>query len=231
MKTYDVKLKDRRWVAHQTAAVRIERPSGYDYEAGQFARVKIDGKSHVFTLASAPHEEDLMFVTRMRDSAFKNALGALEPGSAVDIGASEGDFTLHAGDRTIVFVAGGIGVTPVRSMVLDAVQKNRPERLYFFYMNHRREDAAFLDELHRAEKASPKFTMIPTMTQPESSEKPWDGETGHVDARMIQKYVPNLNEPRYYVCGPPEMVDATESMLERAGVPAERIQVEHFSGY
>jgi ferredoxin-NADP reductase len=231
VKTHTVKLKERQWVAIQTAAFRLERPQGYEYKAGQFTEVKLDGKSHIFTLASAPRESDLMFVTRMRKSEFKNSLDELTAGDSVRIAPADGDFVLEKGDEPVVFVAGGIGVTPVRSMVLDAAQTDAMQRMYFFYANHRPEDAAFLIELGHLAEEKENFHLVPTMTRPDTSRMPWDGETGHIDAEMIRKHVPEMDSARYYVCGPPEMVDASESMLENAGVSEERIHAEHFSGY
>lgn len=231
MKTHTVKLKNRRWVAVQTAAFILERPPGYDYVAGQFTDVKVGEKSHTFTLASAPHESDLMFATRMRKSEFKEALDGLEPGATLRITPASGEFTLGKDNEHTVFIAGGIGVTPVRSMVLDAQERNERRPLVFFYANHRPEDAAYLEELRRLEENTDNFTIVPTMTRPDIAELAWDGETGHVDAEMIRKHVPELGQAHYYVSGPPEMVDSTEAMLRKANVPEERVHVEHFAGY
>src|SRR5262249_59995251 len=107
-----------------------------------------------------------------------------------------GWFTLHAdASRPAVFQVGGIGITPFRSMILQAAKDNLAHKLYLFYSNRRPEDAAFLDELQSAERQNPNYKFIGTMTDIGKSERPWHGATSHITQEMLTKWIRDLQGP------------------------------------
>ena len=221
-------------------AFHFEKPAGFTFTAGQAGDFTLpnppetdaEGNVRSFTLASAPFEEDLMIATRMRDTAFKRSLKTVPLGAELTLEAPWGELILH-GDARIpaVFLTGGIGITPVRSMVLQATHDYLPHKLTLFYSNHRPEDAAFLDELTAAQTANPNFTLVATMSDMEKSAEQWDGETGHVSKAMLLKYIADLTLPIYYISGPPGMVAGMQKTLSEAGVKTSNIRAEEFSGY
>ncbi|MEK7236600.1 MAG: FAD-dependent oxidoreductase [Nitrospirota bacterium] len=151
-----VKLIRREEVAEGTMAFRFEKPAHFVFTPGQFVDMTLvdppetdaEGNERAFSIASAPHEDMLMVATRMRDTAFKRVLRSMPLGATVQMEGPFGNFVLHADPvRPAVFLAGGIGITPFRSMVLHAVAQKLPHRLFLFYSNRRPEDAPFLDEL------------------------------------------------------------------------------------
>ena len=235
-----IKLKGHEEIAAGTMAFHFEKPEGFTYKAGQFCDLTLDdppetdaeGNTRGFTLASAPYENDLMVATRLRDTAFKRVLRKMEPGAELKFDAPYGSFTLH-GDADIpaVFLSGGIGVTPIRSIVLQATRDRLPHRIVLFYSNRTPESTAFLDDLSRAQQENPNFTLVGTMTQMEKSGADWDGETGLIDAEMLRKSVPDLDRPIFYISGPRAMVAAMRKVLDDAGVKDDRIRTEEFSGY
>jgi ferredoxin-NADP reductase len=119
----------------------------------------------------------------------------------------------------------------VRSIVLQATHDRLAHRIHAFYSNHTPEDAAFLDELQAAAKANPNFTFVPTMTAMQGSGKAWSGETGRIDKAMLEKSIPDLSLPIYYVSGPQAMVVAMRQALDAAGVKDHMIRTEEFQGY
>ena len=163
MEIYKVKLKGRQEIASGTMAFYFEKPPGFSYKAGQFSdftfanppETDAEGNTRGFSLASAPYEDDLMVATRMRDTAFKRVLKTMALGTEVALDAPWGSCTLHS-DASIpaVFLSGGIGVTPVRSIVLQAAHDKLPHTIVLFDSNRRPEDAAFLDELGRPRKGT-----------------------------------------------------------------------------
>lgn len=237
MSMHTVKLRERRWLANATAAFLLEKPSGYDYIAGQFMEVSLaeaeeGDTSRTFTIASAPHEDALMFATRMRKSPFKRALERLEAGRALQISKPGGDFTLRpAGGQTSVFIAGGIGVTPFRSMIVEAAQQGMREDILLLYSNRRPEDAAFLQELQQIEEQIDKLRLVATITQPEIARISWTGETGRISEAMLKKVLPAIHAALYYIAGPSAMVTAMEEMLRQAGIKDSDVIAEEFSGY
>ena len=173
-----------------------------------------------------------MVATRMRDTAFKRVLKTMELGTEVSLDAPYGSLTLHS-DAAIpaVFLSGGIGVTPVRSIVLQAAHDKLPHKIVLFDSNRRPEDAAFLDELTKAQRENPNFTLVATMTEMEKSSKEWSGERGFVTKAMLVKSVNDLNLPIFYISGPRAMVAAMREILDDSGVKDDKIRTEEFSGY
>ena len=240
MPIYKTRLKSREEIAAGTMAFRLEKPEGFGFKAGQFGDYTLltpcetdaEGNTRGFSLASAPYEADLMFATRMRDTAFKRVLRTMEIGTEITLDAPYGSFTLHNNAKIpAVFLTGGIGVTPVRSIVLQAAHDNLPHKLFLFDSNRRPEDSAFLADLTNAQKKNPNYTFVGTMTEMEKSAQKWDGETGYITKAMLVKYLGDLTLPIYYIVGPPAMVTAMRKTLNEAGVDDDNIRTEEFSGY
>jgi len=236
----EVRLVGRNIVADGTMAFRFAKPAGFTHLAGQSISLTLldppetdaQGRSRTFTLASAPHEPELMVATRMRDTAFKRVLKALPVGSVVRMAGPNGDLTLHVDPaRPAVFLAGGIGITPFLAMARYAAHAKLPHRITLFYSNRRPEDAAFLGELHELGKASPNFRLVATMDTPRDSAQPWSGETGYISHEMLRRYLPDLLAPIYYLAGPPAMTTAMHQMLKEIGVAEQDVRFEEFYGY
>jgi len=237
---YVVPLRRRELVAERTAACYLEKPADFVHRAGQNALVTLvdlsesDGKgpSRTLSIASAPHEPELMIVTRLRDTAFKRALRSAVPGTLVRVDAPSGTMVLHEdARRPAVFLAGGIGVTPFLSMARDAAKRRLPHRITLFYSNRRPADAAFLDELRALEQSNPNFRLVATMSQVEKSSRPWKGEAGKIRPEMLRRYLSDLGSPIYYSAGPHGMTMAMELMLGDLGVKYEDMRSEEFYGY
>ncbi len=226
--------------AKDTAIFYFEKPPGFTYRAGQFGDFTLinapetdaEGNSRSFTFSSAPGEEYLAITTRLRDTAFKRVLRGLKPESDLIVDAPLGVFTLRKdSDRPLVFLAGGIGITPFRSLIVDATEKKLPHKLYLFYSNRSPEDAAFLDELMAIEEHNKNYILIPTMTRPEKAVPKWIGETGYIDINLLKKYLPDLKSPIYYIAGPAVMVQSLHQLLNGAGISDDDIKIEEFLGY
>lgn len=235
-----IRLLEKINEADGVMSFRFEKPEGFEYTAGQFADYTLpnppetdaEGNIRGFTLSSAPYEPFLMATTRMRDTAFKRVLKDAAVGTEVELDAPYGSFTLHNNvKRPAVFLTGGIGITPARSIALQSVHEETGHRIVILYSTKNQEGAVFLDELSQLDKANENITFVPTMTRPDELVKQWDGETGHVDAAMLSRYVDDLSTPIYYLCGPGPMVKAMRTMLDDAGVDSDDIRTEEFTGY
>jgi ferredoxin-NADP reductase len=240
MSSMTVHLQRCEEVAHGTMAFHFDKPAGFTFKPGQaidlvLADPAVSGTEsarHAFSIVSAPHEGDLVLATRMRDSAFKNALARLPIGAAAQIDGPFGSLTLHNKlARPAVFIAGGIGITPFMSMLRHAAISKRQQRLVLLYSNRRPEDAAFLVELQRLEGDNRHFQLVATMTAMEDSRLPWTGETGKIDQALLKRVAKELADPVYYVAGPVAMVGALRDALERAGIDGDDIRSEEFHGY
>lgn len=237
---YQVKLKDRFTVAERTMAFQFEKPPGFNFHPGQWLDLTLlnpgetdaEGNTRTLSIASAPQENFLLVATRLRDTAFKRELPRLPLGTEVRIEGPSGSLTLHNNAaRTAIFLVGGIGITPVRSILLRAAHDQLPHRLLVFYSNRRPEDAAFLDELTALQKMNPNYRLIPTMTNAAKSAHAWSGETGHIRPELLAKYQGEVKSPIYYIIGPPSMVNGVHAMLNKMGVDDDDIRLEDFGGY
>lgn len=225
---YRVKLKKREEIAARAMVFYFARPRGFDFIAGQHITVGLinppetddEGDKRTFCLASAPYEKDLMIAMRMRDTAFKRVLKAMPLGTEVEITDARGSFVLHEdASKPAVFLAGGIGITPVRSMLLQAAHDNLKHRFYLFYSNRRGEEAAFFDELENL--ALPHYEFIPVMSEAE----------GYISKEKLDKNLDDLMGNIYYVVGPPGFVFSMRGMLNEAGIAPKSIKTDQFAGY
>lgn len=240
MDLYESRLVRSELVAEGTMAFHFAKPAGYEFQAGQsFQMTLIDppksdgrGATREFTIASAPHEAELMVAMRLRDSAFKEVLKYAPLGTAVKISEADGDLVLHRDpSRPAVLLAGGIGITPFLSIVRHAVRESLQHPIYLFYSNWRPELAAFLPEFEELQQSNPRYRLIATMTEPDNSAQPWSGETGVIDPGLLQRHLPDLTSPVYYLAGPPTMALAMLDMLQDLGVDDDAIKSAEFYGY
>ncbi len=237
-KSNKVKLVSRDLINNGTMVLRFTKPAGFNHEAGQWARLTLikpsntdhGGSDRILTIASAPEEAELTFATRLRSSAFKQALAELPIGSEVQLAAPQGTMTLpQDSKRPVVFIAGGIGITPFLSMVRHASRFHGDQKITLFYSNRTEQDAVFLDELHQLEKANPNFNLVATLSNEANTD--WQGETGHIDIDMLSRHLDDIRAPLYYLVGSPAMVFAMRSLLTKQGVSNQDIRTEEFSGY
>ncbi|HEY6883672.1 MAG TPA: FAD-dependent oxidoreductase, partial [Nitrososphaeraceae archaeon] len=195
-----------------------------------------------FTISSSPTENFIMFSTRIRDSPYKKRLSTLEEGAKVKVRGPEGQFVLHQDySKSAVFLSGGIGVTPFRSMIKYATEKQLPLKILMFDSNRDRDNILFKKEFDDWASINKNLKIIYTISEedqhhqsPSTVRTDWKGEYGRIDKAMILKYmeVDVLNNSIFYICGPPGMLKAMQSLLqEELKIPKERIKVEEFTGY
>jgi glycine betaine catabolism B len=224
-----------------------DKTTTLNYTAGQFAFFDIggvydDSKGPIrhFTISSSPTENFIMFSTRIRDSPYKKRLSTLEEGANVKVRGPEGQFVLHQDySKAAVFLSGGIGVTPFRSMIKYATDEQLPLKITMFDSNRNRDSILFKKEFDEWANKNKNLKIIYTISEDEqqqssSTANDWKGEHGRIDKAMILKYLDNniLNNSIFYICGPPSMLKAMQSLLQdNLEIPRERIKVEEFTGY
>jgi ferredoxin-NADP reductase len=240
MPPYKAKLKAQKTLCAGTTAFYFEKPEEFEFEAGQFfnftllspGETDLEGNTRALSIASAPHERNLMVAMRLRTTAFKRTLNSLPLGSELLLQGPFGWMTLPRNNmRPAVLLAGGIGITPFRSLVWSEAESLSSRRILLFYSVRVPEEAAFLEELQEMEQFNRRYKLICTVTQPEKSRMAWLGETGRISIQMLSKWIPDLSVPIYYIAGPPAMVTGVRQMLVGSGVAEEDIRAEEFYGY
>ena len=231
-------LSDRSDIAENTKAFWFEPEKPVRFAAGQFGEftlidppfTDVKGNTRTFSIASAPESDRIMIATRMRDSAFKRSLAALPTGSPVELMGPMGSFTLHKDPaRPAVFLTGGIGITPVRSIVEQAMRLQTPHKIFVFHSNRTRAEMAFFDEFQAWSRENANLSFIPTL----SRERPKNCklELGKIDQWLLSGYLSDMHAPVYYVAGPPAMVAAMKVLLAEIGIDEMQIRSEDFVGY
>ncbi|HET9031474.1 MAG TPA: FAD-dependent oxidoreductase [Dokdonella sp.] len=232
-------LLQRETVAEGTVAFQLQKPEGFIFKPGQAIDLILDdpqlgedSRTHAFSITSTPDESSLAIATRMRDSAYKRALGRLETGAKVSIDGPFGSMTLHnKASRAACFIAGGIGITPFMSMLRHSLASKSAHRLMLIYSNRRPEDSAFLAELQDYAKQSERFQLVATMTDMDKSTHTWSGERARIDAAFLTRVSAGLESPIFYVAGPPALVAGVRAALTAAGIDDDDIRSEDFFGY
>lgn len=203
------------------------------YVAGQFTQISLPldhpderGDKHWFTLSSSPTEELIGITTKFAPehmSAFKNALGRLQKGTELALADPMGDFVLPK-DKTIplLFIAGGIGITPYRSMIKWLSDQHEKRTIHLVYSVRKAEELAFLDLFQEHD-----MTFTPIVTEPEPD---WRGEAGMLTAERILELADTMNDPLIYISGPEPMVEDFFAKLDKS-VPKHRLVTDYFPGY
>jgi ferredoxin-NADP reductase len=210
----------------------------FEYRPGQFAFYELDtldfpdarGKRRHFTISSSPTEKGiLMCTTRMRGSGFKETLRQAPLGYEITVGTPLGNFNIPEGEtRQHVFIAGGIGVTPYRSMLRYAADAKKPLNVLMLYFNHSSADITFRQELEDIARKMPTFSAVHVLSEPEPG---WTGERGKLDERLFRKWVTDADRKLFWISGPPPMVTAYKDLIKQVGISDESIRTDTFTGY
>jgi ferredoxin-NADP reductase len=210
-----------------------EKPM-FSFLAGQWVMMHLlnpDGSAWgraAFSVAGAPHESttSIELAIKIYGDYTKKAY-ELKPGDLVKLQGPYGVFTLPSGSDPLMMFAGGIGVTPFRSMLREMATQNDPREAVLFYSNKTPSLTSYAEELRAFSKAHPKLKTVFVYTREPSSEP---CEEGRLTREMIAKYVPDFHAAQYLMCGPNEFMDAIRVILETEGVDVKaRLHKERFS--
>lgn len=237
--TYHVKLIRRELIARDTYALYLEKPAGFSFIPGQNIDLGLidqeitdpNDSARTFSIASAPHEDHLLVLVRMRDNQYKNALRDTSIGTYLTIFGPYGTFGIDNEKMSpVVFIAGGIGITPCLSILRDSYNKKLNRQFYLFYSNRFKHDAACLDELLDLQNQVSDFVCIPTLTGSNGGHNGWPYETGYIDYPMISRYVDSPEKSEYFIVGPSRMVWSMVHKLD-GKIERNQMRVEDFTGF
>ncbi len=210
---------------------RFARPEAFEFKAGQFltVRVRVDGKDVVrcYSISSSPLTPGYLEISVKRQGLVSNTLHAtLRPGSTVSLRAPAGVFTYPDGDdRPLLLLAGGIGITPLLSMLRHAAAAE-PARPVALLYSARREDAfAFRRELATLAERHPQVRVVLAASSGSTSPEIYPGR---IDETLIRTTVPDVAGAVAMICGPQPMIDAMRAMLLQIGLPESQIRSEMF---
>ncbi len=229
-----ITLERTHWENYNTQTFWFKPEKPIRYTAGQFIEMYLPhdnpderGIKHWFTLSSSPTEELISITTKFfgnKASSFKKTLFALKPGAKIKIVEPMGDFVLpKSADISLVFVAGGIGITPFRSIIKWLTDSHERRDIEVLLAANQPKDFIFVDLF---KKYGVKLTQIVN-----EHEDDWDGDIGRLSANKILDITGQVGHKHIYVSGPEPMVEALEKDLLQQGVKNSQLVLDFFPGY
>jgi glycine betaine catabolism B len=220
-------LKHKEEITPHATELTFHPRSPLPFKAGQYIEISAPtsvrdpiGPSRRFSIASAPGSEDFSIIVRIHTHVypFKRHLMGLPIGSSIECSEARGAFLLPNGDaHEVVFIAGGIGITPFLSMIFWATQIMRPYTMHLLYFNRSAAEEVYGSKLRTLASEKGQFFMTEVY--------------GLLEKSMLGKTVSLHPEALYYIAGPPGMVEIAVSALRSANIADAQIKTEAFIGY
>lgn len=234
-----LKLRKKSKIAPEIVEFVFKPSQKLAYRPGQYMEFTLGhpkpdsrGNRRYFTLASSPTEENLRLGVRFYEnsSTFKQALYRIDARATILAGQIAGDFTLPPDpEEKLAFIAGGIGITPYRSMLKYLLDTGQRRDIVLFYVSRTADEIAYRDILSEAQ-AKLGIKVFCTLTNIQAIPRNWTGLTGRLNEQMILRAVPDYEERTFYLSGPPAMVRAYEHVLRNMRVGREQIKKDFFPG-
>lgn len=187
------------------------------------------GSRRYLSLSSSPTEENLAFTVKVpiKASSFKNKLLSLVQSNEIFVSQLAGTFSLPKdATQKVALLAGGVGITPFRSMIKNAVDANQGLDAYLIYAVNRPSELAFMSLFEQAEKLGIKPIYV--ASAPAAG---WQGATGFIDMKLIKNSISDWTERIFFISGPHGFVVSTHNELLKLGVPTAKIITDYFPGY
>ncbi len=218
---------------YNVKSFRLEVSPRNDFKAGQFLSVALGESPELkryLSISSSPTEQGYIeFTKKITESQFSLTLNSLKPNDKVSIEYPFGNFVLRDTDRKIAFLSGGIGITPIRSISRFVVDKRLDVDIVLIYANRTSRDIAFKDDFEFFQKDSPRLKVVHVLCETDPS---CTSRTGLINSQIIKEEIPDYLSRRFYLCGPPQMVEAMQKILSAdLAINKEAIVTENFKGY
>lgn len=225
-KTSTFKVKDIKNETHDTFTITVDGHK--DFIAGQFCFLRINKNKlyarHPFTVSSAPGG-DMSFTIKLA-GRFTQTAKELKVGDEILIDGPFGNF-IPKPEKDLVFIAGGVGITPFMSILKDHINKNINQNITLIYGSRTENDIIFKKEIDAIQ--APWFTKVHLLSLVEEGTPLSPGcEKGFINKDVLNRYVKNKNESLYYICGPEIMKNNAKKLLKDEGVPGGQVFVEDF---
>lgn len=236
---YEARVAGLEDLTHDIKGVRLKiiNPPQLQFIAGQFIQFEVPAYEltdepvyRAYSIASSPSsagEIDLEIRYVPNGICTTYVHQHLKVEDTVTINGPYGEFYLRDTDRDIIFIAGGSGMAPIRSILLDMAAQDNPRKATYFFGARSKRDLFLLDEMRALEEQLPAFQFIPSLSQPEPDDT-WEGETGLITT-IVEKHLSAGADMEAYLCGSPLMIDACVEGLKAKGIPEDRIYYDKFA--
>lgn len=224
--TYDIKY----------ISLQLAEGESVDFVAGQYIQLKIptygkikDEIYRAYSVASPQTSKDQidLIIRRVPNGISTTYIfDYLKEGDTISLNGPYGDFFLRDNDREIIYIAGGSGLAPIKSMLHKMVEEGIDRKATFFFGCVSRKDLYYVDEMRSFEDKLPNFKFIPALSGPKPEDE-WSGEIGLI-TEVVDRYINDGGNYEAYLCGSQGMIDASIKVLESKGIPQEHIFFDKF---
>ncbi|HEC33045.1 MAG TPA: oxidoreductase [Candidatus Kaiserbacteria bacterium] len=231
-------LKEKVKIAFNTYDFVFRKDRHFSFKPGQYMEWTLPhnnidnrGNRRYFTIASSPTEENMHIGVKFysKGSSFKKSLMTMSNGDVITASQISGDFILPKDiNKKLVFLAGGIGITPFRSMIKNIIDKREQRDIYLLYFINSAKDIAYTEILNKAKGFG--INVIYIIANVSDAPDGWNGEVGYLNIKMIKRIIPDFRERIFYISGPHAMVKAGEKILHNLGLKKKQIKSDFFPG-
>jgi ferredoxin-NADP reductase len=229
------KLVNRKLIAEQTLWIEIKPEGEFKYIPGHYCSLtltKSPYEDHLnnkreLSILSSPTQENLEFAIRLTESPFKKYLQEMEIGEEVELSTPLGILKIPDNQKPLLFLTGGIGITPFISMLRYLKEKDNTRKVILLYSNQTEKASSFLDELKELKESMPNFNYFLTMTRQED----WKGKKDRFDEAFLKENIENIQEYDCSVVGPTSFIPSMFKALKNLKVDSSQLHVEAFTGF
>lgn len=216
-----------------TTSFRFPRPAGFEFKPGQYmlVTIKTDNKElmHPFSISSSPTDQDFIeFTKKLTQSEYSTRLRAMKPGDWTRIDAPYGKFTCECELEKILFLAGGIGITPFLSIIKYCTDKQLPTNMLLLYGVKNENEIVFRKELEDMQQRNKNLRVVHVVFEPAPT---WIGKKGVITADLVKAEAPDYRDRIFYACGPPGMITAMQKLVAVLGIPETQLKLEVLAGH
>lgn len=203
----------------------------FSFRPGQFVLVsfldnRLGKQCRAYSISSCPQDKFLTLIVK-KIGVFSSALHKLKIGEKVKISSPQGDFYPEKSMKNLVFLAAGMGIAPFYSVIKSLYLEGSTNRITLFYCNKTKKDIIFFEELSKIARNWSSFKIIYLLTREKTKDKKIK-ECQRLNVKILKKYLKDLNNKHYFICGPIEFVNDLRTELKRAGVKENLIKTEAF---
>lgn len=228
-----LKIKEIIQRTYNVKSVRLEFNGEPGYKAGQFLNagfVQEKECRRYLSISSSPTEKGYIeFTKKITESDFSKMLERAKPLDPLEVYFPFGNFILGEPTQKIAFLSGGIGITPIRSICRYVIDSALGVDTMLVYANRSIRDIVFKEDFEDMQKQYPKLKVAHVLWE---STPGFKSTIGLINAHVIKNEIPDYTQRKFYICGPPAMVEAMKNILTKElSLPNEKIVTENFQGY
>jgi Na+-transporting NADH:ubiquinone oxidoreductase subunit NqrF len=214
----------------QMIKLKLQEPANIEYASGQFFEFDIPDlvETRAYSLANKYSDGSILefHIKRVPEGKGSNYMCDLQAGDAVTGSGPYGRMQLRNRDKDLIFVAGGSGMAPIKSLVEELFSEPFEKEAWFFYGARSKKDLYLVEEWKELANQYPNFHFIPALSQPDATDE-WDGEVGFI-ADVILRKLENTSNMNAYLCGPPIMIETACDALSKGGIKGTDISYDEF---